>query len=424
MNLSRKENELIGYDFDGDGKVDVQPGESFRVTGKMNLKAIWKATDKIYTVAFFAMSGKFTMPSKNVTFTAEKDLSGYLAISDGTSITVINTDSKTFINNKARGFDYDTATGILIVSSSGLTLSGVGRNIMIYITDNVTEITLKDLTLTAGDMNGAKPDDFTTGGISDEGLGTADKYLMFVKSNDLKVNINGNVTLIKRNTEDTDDLFAVRQSHLDYEDETPMNIEFAGGDNANFTVTANTYAIQSMGTVKFSNMTFTAAGEFYGVNADTVSFDRCKIKTTGLAGADESYSTGVYGRNLTFSDCNLDISTGIIGETIDIAGATDGKITAPYGSAVTVKCKTEGWSETASGLMTVALDKGHSVLFATAAGTSALQALDFEGGENKIVSYPQTTAPDKEYELTKDYCWLIKEKNGTVLINEITFSGK
>lgn len=73
--------------------------------------------------------------------------------------------------------------------------------------------------------------------------------------------------------------------------------------------------------------------------------------------------------------------------------------------------------------MTVALDKGHSVLFATA-GTSALQALDFEGGENKIVSYPQTTAPDKEYELTKDYCWLIKEKNGTVLINEITFSGK
>lgn len=189
----------------------------------------------------------------------------------------------------------------------------------------------------------------------------------------------------------------------------------AGGDNANFTVTANTYAIQSMGTVKFSNMTFTAAGEFYGVNADTVSFDRCKIKTTGRAGADESYSTGVYGRNLTFSDCNLDISTGIIGETIDIAGATDGKITAPYGSAVTVKCKTEGWSETASGLMTVALDKGHSVLFATAAGTSALQALDFEGGENKIVSYPQTTAPDKEYELTKDYCWLIKEKNGTGL---------
>lgn len=44
----------------------------------------------------------------------------------------------------------------------------------------------------------------------------------------------------------------------------------AGGDNANFTVTANTYAIQSMGTVKFSNMTFTAAGEFYGVNADRV----------------------------------------------------------------------------------------------------------------------------------------------------------
>lgn len=90
----------------------------------MNLKAIWKATDKIYTVAFFAMSGKFTMPSKNVTFTAEKDLSGYLAISDGTSITVINTDSKTFINNKARGFDYDTATGILIVSSRNLRTSG------------------------------------------------------------------------------------------------------------------------------------------------------------------------------------------------------------------------------------------------------------------------------------------------------------
>lgn len=158
-------------------------------------------------------------------------------------------------------------------------------------------------------MNGAKLDDFTTGGISDEGLGTADKYLMFVKSNSFKVNINGNVTLIKRNTEDTDDLFAVRQSHLDYEDETPMSIEFAGSDNANLTLTANTYAVQGMGTVKFSDLTFTAAGEFYGVNADTVEFDNCKIKITGLAETDERSSTGISAKNITLTDCNLDIGT-------------------------------------------------------------------------------------------------------------------
>lgn len=600
--------ELIGYDIDGDGKADVQPGESFRVTGDMNLKAIWKATDKIYTVVFFAMNGefddgtvryeikgkygdiisqsdipvptapegyefsgwdntvpttfgnddgiletelnatyklkkltityrlvnldtntinesyktaeydygteftadmledtpdtdgclfggwlfnggnsfigtvlksdmtltgtitpvyviysldgvehsrekakinsevtvkekadgyldwttedvtvengKFTMPSKNVTFTAEKDLSGYLTISDGSATTVIDTDSKTFINNKASGFEYDTATGILTVSSNGLKLSGVGRNIMVYITDNVTDIMLESLTLTAGDMNGVKPDDFTTGGISDEGLGTADKYLMFVKSNSLKVNISGNVTLIKRNTEDTDDLYAICQSHLDYSDETPMSLELIGGDNADLTTTANTYAVRCMGSVKFSNLTYTAAGEFYGVHADTVTFDSCKIRTTGLAGTSESSSTGVYGKTLAFNDCNLDIATGMIGETIDITGATDGKISSTAGAAVTVKCKTEGWSETASGLLTVALDSGHSVLFATSAGNSALQAYDFDGGENKIVSYPQTTVPDKEYELTKDFYWLMKEKNGTALINEITFSGK
>ena len=89
-----------------------------------------------------------------------------------------------------------------------------------------------------------------------------------------------------------------------------------------------------------------------------------------------------------------------------------------------VKCKTKGWSETASGLLTVALDKGRSVLFTVSAGNSAIQAFDFEGGENKVVSYPQTMVPDKEFELTKDFYWLLKEKNGTALINEIRFSGK
>lgn len=78
----------------------------------------------------------------------------------------------------------------------------------------------------------------------------------------------------------------------------------------------------------------------------------------------------------------------------------------------------------ASGLLTVALDKGRSVLFTVSAGNSAIQAFDFEGGENKVVSYPQTTVPDKEFELTKDFYWLLKEKNGTALINEIRFSGK
>ncbi len=601
--------ELAGYDLDGDGNVDVQPGESFRVTGDMSLKAIWNATDKLYTIVFYAMSGafedgtirheikgkygdtvsqsdipvptapegyefsgwdnavpttfgnddgiletelnatyklkkltityrlvnldtntvdesyktaeydygtqftadmleaapdtdgclfsgwlyensnsfigtaiksdmtltgtitpvyviysldgvessrekakigsevtvkekadgyldwttedvtvtsgKFTMPSKNVAFTAEKDLSGYLTVSNGSASSVIDTESKTFISDKADGFEYNTATGILTVNNSGLKLSGVGKDIMLYITDNVTDITLENLTLTAGDMNGVKPDDFTTDGTSDEGLGTADKYLIFVKSNSLKVNVNGNVTLIKRNTEDTDDLYAICQSHLDYSDETPMSLELVGGDNADLTTTANTYAVRCMGSVKFSNLTYTAAGEYYGVHADTVTFDSCKIKTTGLAGTNESSSTGVYGKTLAFNDCNLDIATGMIGETIDITGATDGKVSSAAGAAVTVKCKTEGWSETASGLLTIALDSGHSVLFATSAGNSALQAYDFDGGENKIVSYPSSTVIDKEYELTKeDFYWLLKEKNGSALINEIIFSGK
>lgn len=369
-------------------------------------------------------NGKFIMPSGNVTFTAEKDLSGYMTISDGTQSTVIDTENKKFINNKASGFDYNTATGILTINTDGLKLSGTGKNIMVYITDNVTDITLENLTLTAGDMNGAKPDDFTSGDIADEDIGTADKYLIFVKSNDLKLNISGNVTLIKRNTEVTDDLFAIRQSHLDYSDETPMNMEFVGLENANLTVTSNTYAVQSIGNVKFSKMTFTAAGEYYGVNADTAEFDNCKIRTTGLAGTDENTSTGVYGKNLSFNDCYLDISTGIIGETIDITGATDGKISAPSGAAVTVKCKTKNWSEIASGLLTVALDSSHSVLFAAVADKSAIQAFDFDGGENKVVSYPTSTLPDKEFELIKDFLWLLKEKNGTALINEITFSGK
>lgn len=600
--------ELVGFDLDGNGTTDVMPGESFRVTGNMTLKAVWKATDKIYSVVFYAMngefddgtvryeitgkygdaislsdipvptgtegyefagwdnavpttfgnddgiikteikatyklkkmtityrlvnldtntvnesyktakfdygtvftadmleaspdtdgclfggwlyengysvigkeiksdmtltgtitpvyviysldgvessrekakigaevtvkekadgylewttddvtveSGKFTMPSKNVSFTAEKDMSGYLTVSNGSASTIIDTESKTFISGKASGFEYDTATGILTVTGNGLKLSGVGKNIMLYIKQSVSDITFENLTLTAGDMNGVKPDDFGNSGSIGDGQGSADTYLMYVSSNSLKVNINGNVTLSKRNTATTENLLAIYQAHLDYDDVTPMSMEFIGGDSPNLTVTGNTYAIQSMGSVDFSNMTFTAAAEYYGVHAETIRFDRCSIITTGLAGTDIESSTGIYSNDLSIVDCSLDIRTGIFGETINISGATDGKVTSGYGGAVMVKCKTAGWSETASGLLTVALDKGHSVLFAVSAGNSAIQAFDFEGGENKVVSYPQTTVPDKEFELTKDFYWLLKEKNGTALINEITFSGK
>lgn len=600
--------ELVGFDLDGNGTADVMPGESFRVTGDMTLKAVWKATDKIYSVVFYAMSGefddgtvryeitgkygdaislsdipvptgtegyefagwdkavpttfgnddgiikteikatyklkkmtityrlvnldtnkvyesyktaefdygtvftadmlegspdtdgclfggwlgengysvigkeiksdmtltgtitpvyviysldgvessrekakigaevtvkekadgylewttddvtveggKFTMPSKNVSFTAEKDMSGYLTVSNGSASTIIDTENKAFISGKASGFEYDTATGILTVTKSGLKLSGVGKNIMLYIKQSVSDITFENLTLTAGDMNGVKPDDFSNSiGIGD-GVGSADKYLMYVSSNSLKVNINGNVTLSKRNTATTENLLAIDQAHLDYDDVTPMSMEFIGGDSPNLTVTGNTYAIQSIGSVDFSNMTFTAAAEYYGVHAETIRFERCSIITTGLAGTDIQSSTGIYSNDLSIVDCNLDIRTGIFGETINISGATDGKVTSGYGGAVMVKCKTKGWSETASGLLTVALDKGHSVLFTVPAGNSAIQAFDFEGGENKVVSYPQTTVPDKEFELTRDFYWLLKEKNGTALINEIRFSGK
>ena len=599
--------ELVGFDLDGNGTADVMPGESFRVTGDMTLKAVWKATDKIYSVVFYAMSGefddgtvryeitgkygdaislsdipvptgtegyefagwdkavpttfgnddgiikteikatyklkkmtityrlvnldtnkvyesyktakfdygtvftadmleaspdtdgclfggwlgengysvigkeiksdmtltgtitpvyviysldgvessrekakigaevtvkekadgylewttddvtveggKFTMPSKNVSFTAEKDMSGYLTVSNGTASTIIDTESKTFISGKASGFEYDTATGILTVTGNGLKLSGVGKNIMLYIKQSVSDITFENLTLTAGDMNGVKPDDFSSIGVGD-GSGSADTYLMFVSSNSLKVNINGNVTLSKRNTATTENLLAIDQAHLDYDDVTPMSMEFIGGDSPNLTVTGNTYAIQSIGSVDFSNMIFTAAAEYYGVHAETIRFDRCSITTTGLAGTNIESSTGIYSNDLSIVDCNLDIRTGIFGETINISGATDGIVTSGYGGAVMVKCKTKGWSETASGLLTVALDKGRSVLFTVSAGNSAIQAFDFEGGENKVVSYPQTTVPDKEFELTKDFYWLLKEKNGTALINEIRFSGK
>lgn len=599
--------ELVGFDLDGNGTADVMPGESFRVTGDMTLKAVWKATDKIYSVVFYAMSGefddgtvryeitgkygdaislsdipvptgtegyefagwdnavpttfgnddgiikteikatyklkkmtityrlvnldtnkvyesyktaefdygtvftadmleaspdtdgclfggwlgengysvigkeiksdmtltgtitpvyviysldgvessrekakigaevtvkekadgylewttddvtvvggKFTMPSKNVSFTAEKDMSGYLTVSNGSASTIIDTESKTFISGKASGFEYDTATGILTVTGNGLKLSGVGKNIMLYIKQSVSDITFENLTLTAGDMNGVKPDDFSSIGVGD-GSGSADTYLMFVSSNSLKVNINGNVTLSKRNTATTENLLAIDQAHLDYDDVTPMSMEFIGGDSPNLTVTGNTYAIQSIGSVDFSDMIFTAAAEYYGVHAETIRFDRCSITTTGLAGTDVKSSTGIYSNDLSIVDCSLDIRTGIFGETIDISGATDGIVTSGYGGAVMVKCKTKGWSETASGLLTVALDKGCSVLFTVSAGNSAIQAFDFEGGENKVVSYPQTTVSDKEFELTKDFYWLLKEKNGTALINEIRFSGK
>lgn len=367
--------------------------------------------------------GKFTMPSKNVSFTAEKDMSGYLTVSNGSASTIIDTENKAFISGKASGFEYDTATGILTVTGNGLKLSGVGKNIMLYVKQSVSDITFENLMLTAGDMNGVKPDDFSSIGVGD-GYGSADAYLMYVSSNSLKVNINGNVTLSKRNTATTENLLAIYQAHLDYDDVTPMSMKFIGGDSPNLTVTGNTYAIQSMGSVDFSNMTFTAAAEYYGVHAETIRFDRCSIITTGLAGTDIESSTGIYSNDLSIVDCNLDIRTGIFGETIDISGATDGKVTSGYGGAVMVKCKTKGWSETASGLLTVALDKGHSILFAVSAGNSAIQAFDFEGGENKVVSYPQTTVPDKEFELTKDFYWLLKEKNGTALINEIRFSGK
>jgi len=599
--------ELVGFDLDGNGTADVKPGESFRVTGDMTLKAVWKATDKIYSVVFYAMSGefddgtvryeitgkygdaislsdipvptgtegyefagwdkavpttfgnddgiikteikatyklkkmtityrlvnldtnkvyesyktaefdygtvftadmleaspdtdgclfggwlgengysvigkeiksdmtltgtitpvyviysldgvessrekakigaevtvkekadgylewttddvtveggKFTMPSKNVSFTAEKDMSGYLTVSNGSASTIIDTESKTFISGKASGFEYDTATGILTVTGNGLKLSGVGKNIMLYIKQSVSDITFENLTLTAGDMNGVKPDDFSSIGAGD-GVGSADAYLMYVSSNSLKVNINGNVTLSKRNTATTENLLAIYQAHLDYDDVTPMSMEFIGGDSPNLTVTGNTYAIQSIGSVDFSDMIFTAAAEYYGVHAETIRFDRCSITTTGLAGTNIESSTGIYSNDLSIVDCSLDIRTGIFGETIDISGATDGIVTSGYGGAVMVKCKTKGWSETASGLLTVALDKGRSVLFTVSAGNSAIQAFDFEGGENKVVSYPQTTVPDKEFELTKDFYWLLKEKNGTALINEIRFSGK
>ena len=600
--------ELVGFDLDGNGTADVMPGESFRVTGNMTLKAVWKATDKIYSVVFYAMSGefddgtvryeitgkygdaislsdipvptgtegyefagwdkavpttfgnddgiikteikatyklkkmtityrlvnldtnkvhesyktaefdygtvftadmlegspdtdgclfggwlgengysvigkeiksdmtltgtitpvyviysldgvessrekakigaevtvkekadgylewttddvtveggKFTMPSKNVSFTAEKDMSGYLTVSNGSASTIIDTESKTFISGKASGFEYDTATGILTVTGNGLKLSGVGKNIMLYIKQSVSDITFENLTLTAGDMNGVKPDDFSNSGSIGDGQGSADTYLMFVSSNSLKVNINGNVTLSKRNTATTENLLAIDQAHLDYDDVTPMSMEFIGGDSPNLTVTGNTYAIQSIGSVDFSDMIFTAAAEYYGVHAETIRFDRCSITTTGLAGTNIESSTGIYSNDLSIVDCSLDIRTGIFGETIDISGATDGIVTSGYGGAVMVKCKTKGWSETASGLLTVALDKGRSVLFTVSAGNSAIQAFDFEGGENKVVSYPQTTVPDKEFELTKDFYWLLKEKNGTALINEIRFSGK
>ena len=368
--------------------------------------------------------GKFTMPSKNVAFTAEKDMSGYLTVSNGSASTIIDTENKAFISNKASGFEYDTATGILTVTGNGLKLSGVGKNIMLYVKQSVSNITFENLTLTAGDMNGVKPDDFSNSMGVGDGVGSADKYLMFVSSNSLKVNINGNVTLSKRNTASTENLFAIYQAHLDYDDVTPMSMEFIGGDSPNLTVTGNTYAIQSMGSVDFSNMTFTAAAEYYGVHAETIRFNRCSIITTGLAGTDVKSSTGIYGKDLSIVDCSLDIRTGIYGETINISGATDGTVTSGYDAAVMVMCKTKDWADTASGLLTVALDKGHSVLFTTSAGNSAIQAFDFEGGENKVVSYPQTTVPDKEFELTKDFYWLLKEKNGTALINEIRFSGK
>lgn len=599
--------ELVGFDIDGNGTADVMPGESFRVTGNMTLKAVWKATDKIYSVVFYAMSGefddgtvryeitgkygdaisqsdipvptgtegyefagwdnavpttfgnddgiikteikatyklkkmtityrlvnldtnkvyesyktakfdygtvftadmleaspdtdgclfggwlgengysvigkeiksdmtltgtitpvyviysldgvessrekakigaevtvkekadgylewttddvtveggKFTMPSKNVSFTAEKDMSGYLTVSNGSASTIIDTENKAFISGKASGFEYDTATGILTVTGNGLKLSGVGKNIMLYVKQSVSDITFENLMLTAGDMNGVKPDDFSSIGVGD-GYGSADAYLMYVSSNSLKVNINGNVTLSKRNTATTENLLAIYQAHLDYDDVTPMSMEFIGGDSPNLTVTGNTYAIQSIGSVDFSDMIFTAAAEYYGVHAETIRFDRCSITTTGLAGTNIESSTGIYSNDLSIVDCSLDIRTGIFGETIDISGATDGIVTSGYGAAVTVKCKTKGWSETGSGLLTVALDKGRSVLFTVSAGNSAIQAFDFEGGENKVVSYPQTTVPDKEFELTKDFYWLLKEKNGTALINEIRFSGK
>ena len=555
--------ELVGFDLDGNGTTDVMPGESFRVTGDMTLKAVWKATDKIYSVVFYAMSGefengkasyeitgkygdtisladipvptgtegyefagwdnavpttfgnddgiikteikatyklkkmtityrlvnldtnkvyesyktakfdygtvftadmleaspdtdgclfggwlgengysvigkeiksdmtltgtitpvyviysldgvessrekakigaevtvkekadgylewttddvtveggKFTMPSKNVSFTAEKDMSGYLTVSNGSASTIIDTENKTFISGKASGFEYDTATGILTVTKSGLKLSGVGKNIMLYVKQSVSDITFENLTLTAGDMNGVKPDDFSSIGVGD-GYGSADAYLMYVSSNSLKVNINGNVTLSKRNTATTENLLAIYQAHLDYDDVTPMSMEFIGGDSPNLTVTGNTYAIQSIGSVDFSDMIFTAAAEYYGVHAETIRFDRCSITTTGLAGTNIESSTGIYSNDLSIVDCSLDIRTGIFGETIDISGATDGIVTSGYGGAVMVKCKTKGWSETASGLLTVALDKGCSVLFTVSAGNSAIQAFDFEGG--------------------------------------------
>ena len=408
------------YSLDGveSSREKAKIGAEVTVKEKADGYLAWTTDDATVT------DGKFTMPSKNVTFTAEKDLSGYLTISDGKSSTVIDTESKKPISDNAGGFKYDTDTGILTVKANGLKLSGIGKNIMVYIQDTVTDITLENLTLSAGDMNGAIPDDFTSGEIIDERLGTADKYLIFTTSGSLKINISGNVTLTKRNTEVTDDLFAIRQMHLDAMDETPMTLEMIGGENSSLTVSANTYAVSGNGSVSVTNIAFTAAGEYYGVNADTIKLDNSRIKITGLAGTDESVSYGLYAKELSINDCNLDITTGISGETINITGATDGTISSYGDAAATVKCRSEEWTDIASGLMTIALDKGHSVTFAAQAGKSALQAFDFDGGENKIVTYPSSTAADKEFELTKDFFWLIKERNGTALINEITFSGK
>ena len=50
------------------------------------------------------------------------------------------------------------------MTKSGLKLSGVGKNIMLYIKQSVSDITFENLTLTAGDMNGVKPDDFSNSG--------------------------------------------------------------------------------------------------------------------------------------------------------------------------------------------------------------------------------------------------------------------
>ncbi|MDE8718872.1 hypothetical protein PZH37_17985, partial [[Eubacterium] siraeum] len=70
---------------------------------------------------------------------------------------------------------------------NGLKLSGVGKNLMLYVKQSVSDITFEILMLTAGDMNGVKPDDFSSIGVGD-GYGSAVAYLMYVSSNSLKVN--------------------------------------------------------------------------------------------------------------------------------------------------------------------------------------------------------------------------------------------